>query len=109
MNLFPELLLSPSKVHSLLIIIFHQFQLILAHCKALNVLISAASHPYFFYCKFPFDSLVQIAKSSTARDFTKLGAPILFISLLSSHFLFLFYCEFAGNGCFEVGIVDVEL
>jgi len=82
MNLFSELFLSPSKVHGLLIIIFYQFQLILAYYKALNVLISTTSHLYFFYCKFPFNPLIQIAKSSTTRDFSKLGALILFISLL---------------------------
>ena len=59
MKLFLELFLSPSKVHSHFLIIFHLFQLILTHCKALNVLISTTSHLYLFHCKFPFDSLVQ--------------------------------------------------
>jgi hypothetical protein len=108
-KLFPELLLSPSKVQSLVITIFHQFQLILAHCKALNVWIATTSHPYLFHCEFAFDSLVQIAKSCTTRDITKLRAPILLISLFSCYFFFLFFYKFAKIGCFKVWIIDVEL
>jgi hypothetical protein len=100
-KLFPKLLLSLSKVQSLVITIFHQFQLILTHRKALNVWIATTSHPYLLDCEFAFNSLVQIAKSNTTKDFTKLRALILF-------FLLFFY-EFKRIGCFKVWIIDVEL
>ena len=101
-KLFPELLLSPSKVQSLVITIFHQFQLILAHRKALDVWIATTSHPYLFHCEFAFDPLVQIAKSIITRDITKSRALILLISLFSCYFFFLFFCEFARISCFKV-------
>ena len=96
-RLFPVLFLSPSKVQSLLIITFHQFQLILAHCKALDVPISATSYLYLFHGEFAFDYLIRIAKSSTTGDFTKPRLRILLISLLGCYFLFLFFSKFAKN------------
>jgi hypothetical protein len=60
-RLFPELFLSLCKDHRLIITILHQFQLILALRKALNVWIATTSYPDLFYCKFAFDSLVKIA------------------------------------------------
>jgi hypothetical protein len=66
-QLFLELFLSLSKVHRLIVTILHQFQLILAYRKALNIWIATTSYPDLFYCKFAIDSLVQIADQQDAN------------------------------------------